>query len=66
MSKILAAFIAFTPAALLGWALDAWLPALAAGVVAFLLLWPLTTLIQSGVERLICWASARLTLSRNP
>jgi hypothetical protein len=66
MSKLLAALIAFIPAILIGWLLDAWLPALTAGAVAFLLLWPLVALVQTGIDRLIRWASTSLTLPRNP
>lgn len=66
MPKYIAAFIAFTPAVFIGWLLGAWLPAILAGAVAFLLLWPLAALIAAGVDGLLGAISTRLPFPRDP
>lgn len=57
MAALIAACVAFIPAAPFGWITSSWLPALTAGAMWFLLLWPLSALIKWGVSQLISLAS---------
>lgn len=57
MTASVAACVAFVPAILFGWIASSWLPALAAGAIWFLLLWPLSALFEGGISRLVNWAS---------
>lgn len=63
---LLAALIAFPPALLIGWLLDAWLSALAAGVVVFLLLWPVAAGMEWTAGRIVKLTSSALTFPRDP